>query len=73
VVSRNKQGHTRIKHIELKDKPTSSIIDKLNRVLSEDKIYTKQEILDSFEKSEEPLRLSEAFLRGYLGGLPKGF
>jgi predicted ATPase len=73
VVSRNKQGHTRVKHIELKDKPTSSIIDKLNRVLSEDKIYTKQEILDSFAKSEEPLKLSEAFLRGYLGGLPKGF
>lgn len=47
VVSRNKQGHTRFKRIELKDKPRSS--------------------------TNEPLKLSEAFLRGYLGGLPKGF
>jgi len=47
VVSRNKQGHTRYKRIELKDKPRSS--------------------------TNEELKLSEAFLRGYLGGLPKGF
>ena len=47
VVSRNKQGHTRFKRIELKDKPRSS--------------------------THEDLKLSEAFLRGYLGGLPKGF
>ncbi|MDD1608912.1 MAG: ATP-binding protein, partial [Methylococcaceae bacterium] len=47
VVSRNKQGHTRCKRIELKDKPKSA--------------------------TDEPLKLSEAFLRGYLGGLPKGF
>jgi len=47
VVSRNKQGHTRMKNITLKDKPKSS--------------------------TNEPLKLSEAFLRGYLGGLPKGF
>ncbi|NOS90254.1 MAG: AAA family ATPase [Methylococcaceae bacterium] len=47
VGSRNKQGHTRFKRIELKDKPRSS--------------------------TNEELRLSEAFLRGYLGGLPKGF
>lgn len=47
VLSRNKQGHTRVKRIELKDKPRSS--------------------------TDEELRLSEAFLRGYLGGLPKGF
>ncbi len=47
VVSRNKQGYTRCKRIELKDKPKSS--------------------------TDEPLKLSEAFLRGYLGGLPKGF
>lgn len=47
VVSRNKQGHTRMKNITLKDKPKSSTGD--------------------------PLKLSEAFLRGYLGGLPKGF
>ncbi len=47
VVSRSKQGHTRMKNITLKDKPKSS--------------------------TDEPLKLSEAFLRGYLGGLPKGF
>ena len=47
VVSRNKQGHTRMKNITAKDKPKSS--------------------------NDEPLKLSEAFLRGYLGGLPKGF
>lgn len=47
VLSRNKQGHTRVKRIELKDKPRSS--------------------------TDEELNLSEAFLRGYLGGLPKGF
>ncbi len=47
VVSRNKQGHTRFKRIDLKDKPVSA--------------------------SGEDLKLSEAFLRGYLGGLPKGF
>lgn len=47
VVSRNKQGHTRMKNITAKDKPKSS--------------------------TDESLKLSEAFLRGYLGGLPKGF
>ena len=54
VVSRKKDsGHTRIKRVELKDKPRSSIKN---------------------SKGEyESLKLSEAFLRGYLGGLPKGF
>jgi len=47
VVSRNKQGHTRVKRITVNDKPRSS--------------------------GNEDLKLSEAFLRGYLGGLPKGF
>jgi len=47
VVSRNKQGHTRMKEITVESKPKSS--------------------------DNEPLRLSEAFLRGYIGGLPKGF
>ena len=47
VVSRNKQGHTRMKEIGAEDKPKSS--------------------------TNEPIKLSEAFLRGYLGGLPKGF
>ena len=47
VVSRNKQGHTKMKCITTEDKPKSS--------------------------TDWPLKLSEAFLRGYLGGLPKGF
>ena len=47
VVSRNKQGHTRIKRITVENKPKSS--------------------------TNEPLKLSEAMLRGYLGGLPKNF
>ncbi len=47
VVSRNKQGHTRVKTITPNEKPKSS--------------------------NDEPLLLSEAFMRGYLGGLPKGF
>lgn len=47
VVSRNKQGYTRMKEITAKEKPKSS--------------------------DDEPLHLSEAFMRGYLGGLPKGF
>lgn len=47
IVSRKKQGHTRIKNITIERKPKSS--------------------------TDEPLKLSEAFLRGYLGGLPKGF
>jgi len=47
TVSRNKNGHTRMKEITVESKPKSS--------------------------DDEPLKLSEAFLRGYLGGLPKGF
>jgi len=47
VVSRKKQGYTRVKNITIENKPKSS--------------------------TDEPLKLSEAFLRGYLGGLPKGF
>ena len=47
IVSRKKQGHTRVKNITIDNKPKSS--------------------------TNEPLKLSEAFLRGYLGGLPKGF
>ena len=47
IVSRKKQGHTRVKNITIENKPKSS--------------------------TNEPLKLSEAFLRGYLGGLPKGF
>lgn len=47
VLSKNRTGQTRVKRIELADKPQSS--------------------------NNENLKLSEAFLRGYLGGLPKGF
>ncbi len=73
VVSRNRDGHTRCKRIDIKDKPKSSVRDRLSRVFEEDKLYSKQDILNKFDNSEEPLKLSEAFLRGYLGGLPKGF
>lgn len=45
VVSRNKQGHTKVKRV------------------------TKQASLPD----QKPVRLSEAFLRGYLGGLPGNF
>jgi predicted ATPase len=73
VVSRNREGHTRCKRIDIKDKPKSSVRDRLSRILDDNKTYTKAEILDLFDNSQEPLKLSEALLRGYLGGLPKGF
>lgn len=73
VVSRNKQGHTRCKRIDINDKPKSSVRDRLSRVFNEDTLYSREDILNKFDNSEEPLKLSEAFLRGYLGGLPKGF
>jgi len=73
VVSRNKQGHTRCKRIELKDSPKSSIRDRLSRVFTEEKLYSREEILNAFDNSDEPLNLSYALLRGYLGGLPKNF
>ncbi|MBE9562280.1 MAG: AAA family ATPase, partial [Proteobacteria bacterium] len=47
VVSRNKQGHTRVKRITVENKPKSP--------------------------TDEPIKLSEAFLHGYLGGLPTNF
>ncbi|MBD1225430.1 AAA family ATPase [Acinetobacter seifertii] len=49
VVSRNSDGHTKLKRMNRDNLP--------------------KEILDS----SEALRLSEAFIRGYLGGLPKNF
>jgi predicted ATPase len=73
VVSRNKQGHTRCKRIEVKDKPKSSVRDRLSRVFNDNETYTKEDILNKFDNSEEPLKLSYALLRGYLGGLPKNF
>lgn len=45
VVSRNRNGYTRVKRIEAPDRNTTTT----------------------------PVRLSEAFLRGYLGGLPDNF
>lgn len=47
MVSRNRQGHTRLKHITLQEKPKAA--------------------------TGEELKLSEAMMRGYLGGLPKEF
>jgi predicted ATPase len=73
VVSRNREGHTRCKRITIENKPKSSIRDRLSRVLNENENYTKQDVLALFDNSKEPVKLSEAFLRGYLGGLPKGF
>lgn len=73
VVHRNAKGHTRCKRIELKDEPKSSIRDRMSRIFSEQKTYTKNEILEQFDNSDEPLKLSYALLRGYLGGLPKNF
>ncbi len=73
VVSRNKQGHTRCKRIEVKDEPKSSVRDRLSRVFNDNETYTKEDILNKFDNSEEPLKLSYALLRGYLGGLPKNF
>lgn len=76
VVSRNKTGHTRFKRITLQDKPVSSARAKISRIFSKDEqlpTSTKEHVLNLFDNSEEPLKLSEAFLRGYLGGLPTGF
>lgn len=73
VVSRNREGHTCCDRIELKDKPKSSIRARLSRIFDENKTYTKAEILEQFDNSDEPLKLSYALLRGYLGGLPENF
>jgi predicted ATPase len=76
VVSRNKTGHTRFKRIGLEDKPKSSARSRISRLIDKDENLsseTKNYILNLFDNSEEPLKLSEAFLRGYLGGLPTGF
>lgn len=76
VVSRNKTGHTRFKRITLEDKPKSSARSRILRLMDKDEMLSpdvKEHILNLFDDSEEPLKLSEAFLRGYLGGLPTGF
>ena len=73
VISRNRKGHTRCKRIGLNDKPKSSVRATLDEDLTDDETYSKQDILDKFDNSKEALNLSYAFLRGYLGGLPKNF
>jgi predicted ATPase len=76
VVSRNDDGHTCCDRITLKDKPKSSTRAKISRVFKnneDSELFSKQDILNKFDDSEEPLKLSEALLRGYLGGLPEGF
>ena len=40
-------------------------------MLNDNEVFTKQQLLDKFDASEEPIKLSEAFIRGYLGGLPE--
>lgn len=79
VVSRNEQGHTCCDHIKLQDKPKPSIKARLARLFENDEFFksketfSKDEILSRLDDSPETLKLSEAFLRGYLGGLPTGF
>ena len=61
VVSRNKQGHTRCKRIEVKDKPKSSVRDMLSRLFHDNKTYTKEEVLNIFNNDDDPLDISYAF------------
>jgi len=72
VVSRNDQGHTCCDRLDLNDKPKSATKARLLKLFKDNPIIT-QKIEETFNNSEEPLKLSEAFLRGYLGGLPTGF
>lgn len=76
VISRNDDGHSCCDRITLKDKPKSSTRAKISRVFKnneDSELFSKQDILNKFDDSEESLKLSEALLRGYLGGLPEGF
>jgi len=59
-----------------------AILDGLNLDDSQQKLfvvfrnkmgYTKIKQIEKPTAEQEPIRLSEAFLRGYIGGLPKGF
>lgn len=61
VVSRNKQGHTRCKRIEVKDKPKSSVRDMLSRLFNDNKAYNKDDILNIFDNEGDPLDISYAF------------
>jgi hypothetical protein len=61
VVSRNKQGHTRCKRIEVTDKPKSSVRDMLSRLFNDTKTYNKEDILNTFDNDGDPLDISYAF------------
>jgi predicted ATPase len=72
VVYRDDEGKTCCDTLDLKDKPKSATKARLLRLFKDNPIIC-QKIEETFNNSEEPLKLSEAFLRGYLGGLPTGF
>ena len=61
VVSRNKQGHTCCKRIEVTDKPKSSVRDMLSRLFNDNKTYNKEDILNTFDNGDDPLDISYAF------------
>jgi len=65
VVSRNKQGHTRCKRIEAKDKPKSSVRDMLSRLFNDNKTYNKENILNKFDNNGDPLDISYAFSKAF--------
>lgn len=67
VVSRNKQGHTRCKRIEAKDKPKSSVRDMLSRLFNDNEIYNKEDILNKFDNDGDPLDISYAFSKAFDG------
>ncbi|MEN9373927.1 MAG: hypothetical protein RIR79_1479 [Pseudomonadota bacterium] len=72
VVSRNREGQTECETLSPQDKPKSSTKARLLKLFKGDDAIL-QKIEEKFNTSEEPIKLSEAFLRGYLGGLPTGF
>ena len=65
VVSRNKQGHTRCKRIEAKDKPKSSVRDMLSRLFNDNETYNKEDILNKFDNYGDPLDISYAFSKAF--------
>ncbi len=73
VVSRNDEdGHTECQTLSQQNIPKSSTKARLLKLFKgEDEILKRIE--EKFNNSEEPIKLSEAFLRGYLGGLSTGF
>ncbi len=72
VVYRNDEGHTLCHPLNIEDKPKSVGEARLRRMFKDEpEILAKIE--EKFKTSNDSLNLSEAFLRGYLGGLPTGF